>query len=316
MIEISAISGGFYIWNAQDVVCVREDHRIVGMLVGSLPRLPRQNVQLGLPLQLSVYEARLLLDKGLAQLYDVSDQLSEPTSEDVAAFEASRQRLYIEQLEACKQSRQDMMMKNLERIVDGKRKKMLQARKAVHGDGDGDGDVDKDSKRRRKKKLKKISGEHRTAEDNSDEEQMQAEIRQQIENVEVPVSLPDKAVCVQIHTAEIRCRKNCSSTTEWRFPMSSTDTLKYHVFSYFWEKGYFLTAGGKFGGDFLVYPGDPSRFHSFYIAVCIEHDKSLSVLDLVSLGRLGTSVKKTTVLCSVDNEGQVHCTSLQWSGVS
>jgi len=47
-----------------DVVCVREDHRIVGMLVGSLPRLPRQNVQLGLPLQLSVYEARLLLDKG------------------------------------------------------------------------------------------------------------------------------------------------------------------------------------------------------------------------------------------------------------
>jgi len=28
-----------------------------------------------------------------------------------------------------------MMMKNLERIVDGKRKKMLQARKAVHGDG-------------------------------------------------------------------------------------------------------------------------------------------------------------------------------------
>jgi len=60
--------------------------------------------------------------------------------------------------------------------------------------------VDKDSKRRRKKKLKKISGEHRTAEDNSDEEQMQAEIRQQIENVEVPVSLPDKAVCVQIHT--------------------------------------------------------------------------------------------------------------------
>jgi len=37
--------------------------------------------------------------------------------------------------------------------------------------------------------------------------------------------------------------------------MTSTEEQKYRVFSYFWEKGYFLTSGGKFGGDFLVYPG-------------------------------------------------------------
>ena len=47
-----------------DAVHVREEHRIVGTLVGCLPRLPRQNIQLGLPLQLSIYEARLLLEKG------------------------------------------------------------------------------------------------------------------------------------------------------------------------------------------------------------------------------------------------------------
>ena len=47
-----------------DAVHVREEHRIVGTLVGCLPRLPRQNVQLGLPLQLSAYEAKLLLEKG------------------------------------------------------------------------------------------------------------------------------------------------------------------------------------------------------------------------------------------------------------
>ena len=47
-----------------DAVHVREEHRIVGTLVGCLPRLPRQNIQLGLPLQLSVYETRLLLEKG------------------------------------------------------------------------------------------------------------------------------------------------------------------------------------------------------------------------------------------------------------
>jgi len=77
---------------------------------------------------------------------------------------------------------------------------------------------------------------------------------------------------------------------------------------------FILTVGAL--GLPLFSTGDPSRYHSFYIAVCLDHDKSLSVLDLASLGRLGTTVKKTTLLCSVDVEGHVHCTSLQWSGIS
>ena len=35
---------------------------------------------------------------GLACLYDGSDELTEPSTEDIAAFEASRQRLYMEQV--------------------------------------------------------------------------------------------------------------------------------------------------------------------------------------------------------------------------
>jgi len=65
----------------------------------------------------------------------------------------------------------------------------------------------------------------------------------------------------------------------------------------------------------LLMIGDPSRFHSFYIAVCVEDSKPLAFLDLLCLSRLGTNVKKTTLLCSVDREGQVRCTSLQWSGI-
>jgi len=40
--------------------------------------------------------------------------------------------------------------------------------------------------------------------------------------------------------------------------------------SYFCICGFFLTHGGKFGGDYLAYPGDPSRFHSFYIVILLE----------------------------------------------
>ena len=66
-----------------------------------------------------------------------------------------------------------------------------------------DADVDKDSKRQRKKRWKKMSVEHTATEDNSDDERVEAEVRQQVENIEVPVSLPDKAVCIQIHTGNV-----------------------------------------------------------------------------------------------------------------
>ena len=44
---------------------LREECRIVGKLVGCLPRAPRQNIQLGLPLQLMPEEAKLLVDIGM-----------------------------------------------------------------------------------------------------------------------------------------------------------------------------------------------------------------------------------------------------------
>jgi len=48
-----------------DAGFLREDHRIVGTLVGCLPRKPLQNLHLGLPLQLMKQEVQLLVDKGL-----------------------------------------------------------------------------------------------------------------------------------------------------------------------------------------------------------------------------------------------------------
>jgi len=47
-----------------DSIKLREKWRIVGSLVGALPRFPRQNNYLGLPLQLMPEETTLLLEKG------------------------------------------------------------------------------------------------------------------------------------------------------------------------------------------------------------------------------------------------------------
>ena len=55
-----------------DVTILRQEHHILGKLVGCLPRLPRQNVQLGRPLQLLQEEATLLVEKGRLVLLPAS----------------------------------------------------------------------------------------------------------------------------------------------------------------------------------------------------------------------------------------------------
>lgn len=92
------------------------------------------------------------------------------------------------------------------------------------------------------------------------------------------------------------------------------ETLKCKVFKDLWDKGYYITAGEKFGGDFLVYPGDPLRFHSHYIAVCVEEHQLLTPYFFIQKGRLGTSVKKTVLLCSINNDSTISYQSLNWNG--
>ena len=56
---------------------------------------------------------------------------------------------------------------------------------------------------------------------------------------------------------------------DWTYPQTSCKKLRYHVFVDLWEKGYYLTSGINFGGDFLAYPGDPIRYHSFFIVIIV-----------------------------------------------
>ena len=41
----------------------------------------------------------------------------------------------------------------------------------------------------------------------------------------------------------------------WDYPSTEMEKLRYKMFREFWEEGYYMTSGSKFGGDFLVYPG-------------------------------------------------------------
>ncbi|KAJ6645435.1 tRNA-splicing endonuclease subunit Sen34, partial [Pseudolycoriella hygida] len=62
-------------------------------------------------------------------------------------------------------------------------------------------------------------------------------------------------------------------------------TFKYRVFKDLWEHGATITSGESFGGDFLVYPGDPLYFHASHIVHVIESG-NISPVTLTSCGRL------------------------------
>lgn len=75
------------------------------------------------------------------------------------------------------------------------------------------------------------------------------------EMAKIPRLDPNEAL-VQTHTAYPWCKKDDVIEAHWNYPQSVEETLRYKVFKDLWEKGFYVTHGEKFGGDFLVYPGN------------------------------------------------------------
>ncbi|XP_033640816.1 tRNA-splicing endonuclease subunit Sen34-like [Asterias rubens] len=128
---------------------------------------------------------------------------------------------------------------------------------------------------------------------------------------------PEPSSGYMVHLVTASSTTPRQDVTDLTFLISTPqEMLRYKIFKDLWETGYYLTSGCKFGGDFLVYPGDPFLYHSYFIAVCIPYQRFLSPLDLITYGRLATNVKKTVIICSINGDDDAVYTSLQWTGLS
>nr|CAD7399780.1 unnamed protein product [Timema cristinae] len=104
-------------------------------------------------------------------------------------------------------------------------------------------------------------------------------------------------------------------TVHWNFPVTPSEKLRYNTFKTLWEQGHFITPGQKFGGDFLAYPGDPVKFHAQFLIICVERTSALPMSEIVAFGRLGSSVRKTVVIASSSSDQKsVVFQSINWSG--
>ena len=86
-------------------------------------------------------------------------------------------------------------------------------------------------------------------------------------------------------------------------PFNPDSCLRIRVFRDLWRRGFYLTEGAKFGGDFLAYNGDPVAFHAQFVVICSNKDRTdYSETELVRISRLGTTVKKTVLLASLNHD--------------
>lgn len=187
-----------------------------------------------------------------------------------------------------------------------------------------------------------VGGAHSGVEAGSDQA-----LQERLHAAEQNFLFPPSALAVQLSTARVGL-SHCAESraflqADWPVrERHSRSSSRYQVFRDLRRRGFYLTSAGKFGGDFLVYPGeqteatkaascwicwmkpetlfsssgDPLRFHAHFIAVCLSADESVCLLDILAVARLGSNVKKTVLLCSPGPDPDVLYTSLQWSGMA
>ncbi|KAM9226024.1 tRNA-splicing endonuclease subunit Sen34 isoform 2-T4 [Dugong dugon] len=315
MLVVEVANGRSLVWGAEAVQALRERLGVGGRTVGALPRGPRQNSRLGLPLLLMPEEARLLAEIGAVTL--VSAPRPDPRDHGLAlaSFKRQQEQGFQEQSALAAEARETRCQEFLEKIAEGQavKKQKLQQDSGSGGSQGAAG-------------SQEAAGSQAVGENEANASQASREREEAGSSSSQPgpsdgvAPLPRSALLVQLATARPRPIK--ARPLDWRVQSKDwphagrpAHELRYSIYRDLWERGFFLSAAGKFGGDFLVYPGDPLRFHAHYIAQCWAAEDPIPLQDLVSAGRLGTSVRKTLLLCSPQPDGKVVYTSLQWAGL-
>ncbi|XP_070685659.1 tRNA-splicing endonuclease subunit Sen34 [Pempheris klunzingeri] len=275
VVGVGLCSAAPLLWRVEDLRALRSQG-LVGALLGSLARTPRQNGRLGRPLLLLPEEELLLGERHAAAALPPGDQGEEGAEPGltVELHQEAQQRSYEEQSVLA---------------LEDRKSALLRAMTSSHT-GSGSGTVDE-------------------------------ALRGRLGALDQTFTFPRSALAVQLSTARAglaHCPESRAFLrADWpiRVQQHRRHDTRYQVFRDLRGRGFYLTSAGKFGGDFLVYPGDPLRFHAHFIAVCVSPDEPVCLLDVLAAARLGSNVKKTVLLCSPGGGGSVQYTSVQWSGL-
>ncbi|KAM0792264.1 hypothetical protein ACM66B_004956 [Microbotryomycetes sp. NB124-2] len=314
-----------YVWDVQDVQKLRVQHHVCGHLTGTLPQLGQQNVFLGLPLLLLPEEVVTLVSNNLAVLVDDVAAHRRATPEQARAYALQRDKAIESQIRLSQQAEQQkhaQMADMIARKREEKRRKQALERQAQANAGqDMQGQAGREEL---DEKLElfvpdKVDGSDTTGPPPALSEATSTApqalrpsdhphtIVIQPSSLDLPWYDPEGATYASLNAGK--------EAGVWHYPETPLQQTRCDVFQDLWKKGYFMGGGLRFGGDFLVYPGDPLRYHShFTLTVLLTPRTTIMPLDLVAYGRLATAVKKAHLLASWDSETQkADYFSLEWA---
>jgi len=330
------------LYDTNIVTHIRAKYNICGVLIGSLPQAPQQNVFQGIPLELMPEEARLLCEKGVA--YVVDDVKAHKRGYLNGGMSVEERRKYQESLRKQGQSAAESVGKKAEE----RKKAGLSKRFGTENWNDIPEDMFTPSSSRpgsRAEGKRKKRGGRQTPADSSgaqtpaeseetnhggmmnggggkevDEEEMlfasaksQPSQARGSSNGSAHPSFGPEPYAITPTTSYPPLISNPPehSETDSASNDSTLDTpsalpevpSSYPLYKHLHESSYFMTPGLRFGCQYTAYPGDPLRFHSHFLCSGMDWDQEFDLLDLVGGGRLGTGVKKGFL---IGGEFKVH----------
>ncbi|CBF90007.1 tRNA splicing endonuclease subunit SEN34 [Aspergillus nidulans FGSC A4] len=302
-IPISYIAGNYFVFSVDAATFLRREHHICGVLAGTLPQVPQQNIFTGLPLELMPEEARLLAEKGVACIVDEVNFQKQGMN---CLVEEDRKK-YLEELE----------LQGVESMQLQVRRKERQREEAL-----------KKKNEKAAAKAKKTERKQDTAEPASGEDSIvpffddaQPSVSPNHVSSRRPSTLatPD---AMGITPAVSHPPLPQQPPAEHLLSLPEVPS-SYPLFAHLHSKGYFLSPGLRFGCQYMAYPGDPLRFHSHFLVVSAEWDEQLDLMTIITGGRLGTGVKKGFLIGGADKSrgdpeeagANVRSFSIEWAGM-
>ncbi|KAG8166383.1 hypothetical protein KVR01_002072 [Diaporthe batatas] len=284
LIRITKVGDRYHVFEVKDVASLRRDHCICAVLVGTTPQNPTQNLFSGLPLELLPEEAKLLVDKGVAHVVDeAASHLAHLTSMDHTAKHA-----YLQSLRTRRQNFSRILdEEDAIRKAEGAKMRGKQKSKRAPARSDSPPIIEEVEmppstpleQSERASVSPTLTASHEESFFSSHPQQRRAKA----------TSRPTM-VAADRHLTETTSVDMLSDPNAYSVPVEAPRS--YPLYRHLNSRGYYITPGIRFGADYSVYPGDPFRYHAHFMATSFGWDEEVTLLDLVSGGRLGTGVKK------------------------
>ncbi|KAI9736376.1 MAG: tRNA-splicing endonuclease subunit [Claussenomyces sp. TS43310] len=300
-VPISMVAGRFLLFDINVVTYLRSTHHICGVLIGSIPQIPQQNVFLGLPVELLPEEARILIDKKAAYIVDDAPwhkaQLSTLSGTERTKYLASLKSEGRKAQKTAERESQKRMERGLARQALVRAPKHT-SRKAPHHEHVNMNGQSCDTE----------GPDPILFEDDLPTSPLNS-------TASTSASSPYSITTTTSYLQTASCEK-------LPIPVIPVVPTSYPIYAHLHAQQYFITPGLRFGCDYTVYPGDPLRFHSHFLAVGYDWHEEIPLLDLVGGGRLGTGVKKGFLIGGQDPDnassepfGNVRTFCIEWGGM-